>query len=345
MIPPEAPRAVLIRFPNWIGDIFMALPVLDIARKLWPDAEIGVQVHDRGRAILEGHPAVTRLHPVPGGGGIAWTDAIDGIGGGRYDMGVLLTASFSSAWNFFLAGIPRRVGWSGEGRRSLLTHAIGRPDRRTPLVSQYQSILRHLGYEGPAMKMGYVPPEAARLAAEKWLGSRDVSGRDLVALAPAASYGPAKRWPESSYRELTRRLAEEHGLAVIVLGSGVEESTLAAVCGETRHAHPSAGELDLPAAAALMSGCRLMIGNDTGLLQMARAVGTPVVGLFGSTSPAWTGPDPDEGEVVTLELSCSPCFQRECPLPAGRLACLTEMTVEQVESAALRRLGREKARP
>jgi heptosyltransferase-2 len=343
MIPADAPRSVLLRFPNWIGDVFMALPVLDMARELWPEAEIGVQVHDRARSILEGHREVARLHPVPGGGGIGWTGVIDGIGGGRYDLGILLTASFSSAWSFFLAGIPRRVGWAGEGRRALLTRSIGRPDRRTPLVSQYQSILRHLGYEGPSRRMGYLPPEAAFARAREWLAARH-AGRDLVAVAPAASYGPAKRWPEPAYRELTRRLAEEHGLAVVVLGSGVEESTLAAVRGDSRHVFSSAGELDLPAAAALMSGCRLMVGNDTGLLQMARAVGTPVVGLFGSTSPAWTGPEPDEGEVVTLALSCSPCFRRECPLPADRLACLTEMTVDQVEGAALRLLQRDRVR-
>jgi heptosyltransferase-2 len=165
-----------------------------------------------------------------------------------------------------------------------------------------------------------------------------------VALAPAASYGPAKRWPESYYRELTRRLAEVHDLSVVVLGSQVEEPTLAGVVEGIGNASVSAGDLDLPAVAALLTECRLMIGNDSGLLQMARAVHTPVLGVFGSTSPIWTGPEPDQGEVVWLGLSCSPCFKRECPLETGRLACLTEITVDQVEDAAGRILRSERVR-
>jgi heptosyltransferase II len=329
---------VLLRFTNWIGDIFMALPVLDAAKSLWPDAEIAVQVHDRGRSIFREHPAVARLHAVPSKGGVRWTDSVDSIAAERYDLGILLTASFSSAWAFFLAGIPRRVGWAGEGRSPLLTEAFERPDRQQPLVDQYQSILQRLGHPGPVQRMVYSPPEAARRRAIEWESSWNNGSLEMAALAPAASYGPAKRWPELHYRELTRRLAGGHGLAVIVLGSMAEQETLQSVASDTRNVRVSAGDLELPEVAALMTRCRLMIGNDTGLLQMARAVGTPVLGLFGSTSPIWTGPDPDQGEVVTLGLPCSPCFKRECPLQEGRLACLTGITVDQVEHAAARLL-------
>ena len=126
---------------------------------------------------------------------------------------------------------------------------------------------------------------------------------------------------------------------VQLLGSAAERPLLDQVTSGVAGASALAGDLSLPAAAALIGKCRVLVGNDTGLLHMARAVGTPVVGIYGSTTPLWSGPAPREGVALYKGLSCSPCFQRECPLREGRLACLETIEVEEVTQAVDRLLA------
>ena len=334
--PSDAPSAVLVRYPNWIGDAIMALPVLEVLRALWPRASLGVQAHSRVRGLLEGHPAVGRFHPVPVRGEVTWSEALQSLRGCAYPLGLLLTPSFSSALQFFLGGVRERVGWTGEMRDALLTRRVAQPPRTTRLGLQYQELLRPLGWVGPPQRAHFAPPATDRASAGAWLAERGLSGARPVALAPGAAYGPAKRWPAGHYRELARRVAEELGVPVVALGSRSEAPLLASVVEGVRGAHAMAGELNLRASAALLAQCRALVGNDSGTVHLARAVGTPVVVLFGSSSPDWSGPEADEGEALYRGLDCSPCFKRDCPLTSGRFACLTGLEVAE----ALAALGR-----
>ena len=150
---------------------------------------------------------------------------------------------------------------------------------------------------------------------------------DYAVLCPGAEYGPAKRWPY--FAELSQRLA----LPAVVLGSGQERELGAGVRGRNL-----AGETTLDEAIELLAGAALVVSNDSGLMHVAAAVGTPQVALFGSSSPKHTPPLSERARVVWLGLECSPCFARECPL--GHLRCLREISAESVLDE-IARLGSE----
>jgi heptosyltransferase-2 len=156
--------------------------------------------------------------------------------------------------------------------------------------------------------------------------------RSAVALMPGAEYGNAKRWPTERYSELAARLCRD-GYAVWVLGSAKE----APLAEEIRTRAGAAmifnlcGRTSLTEAADLLSATRVAISNDSGLMHVAAAVGTHVVGIYGSSSPRFTPPLTARKTILYRALSCSPCFARECPL--GHLNCLYGISVESVAEA------------
>ncbi len=315
-------RAFVVRAPNWIGDFLMALPALEAFRRLFPDARFALQVHDRCRALAERLGFVDTLHSLPDLGGLRRAG---------YDLGVLFTPSLSSALLFGVTGIPRRVGWAGEGRSPLLTRRVPRPDRDVHQSRHFLGLAAALGYAGEDPPLRFAVSAADEDAADRWLAGRLPAGRDLYALAPVVAFGPAKMWPAVRFRELADRLSADAG--VLLIGSAAEAAVLEEIGAGLPGAHVLAGDLSLPEVGALLKRCRGFVGNDSGLLHLARAVGTPVVGIYGSTNPRWTGPGDDEGTVVSLHLECSPCYRRECPLPGSPRTCLTEIPASRVESA------------
>lgn len=331
------PGAILIRFPNWIGDTAMALPALDAARRHWPGARLGVIVHERARPLLEGHPAIDRFHSVPGRGRIGWRAALSELRTARYDLGLLLAHSFSSALHLFLAGVPERIGRRGDGRDWLLTRRLPPVDHVTPMPGQFLDVIAAAGYRGPMPPMRWVPGPAEVAAADRWLREHGAVGRDLVAIAPGAAHGPAKRWPPDRFGSLAVQLAAATGTLVLVFGTPVEAPIVEAVVASGGSSARAVLDLPLRPAAALLSRCRLLVANDSGLLHVARAAGVPVVGLYGSTTPEWSGPAPEEGDAITLRLPCSPCFARTCPRRDRPNECFEAIEVAPVLAAARRR--------
>jgi heptosyltransferase-2 len=236
---------------------------------------------------------------------------------------------FTAAWSGPLAarisGAPLRMGWAGGGGSRLLTHALDPGDRSSPLWNRYLRLARFAGgepEERPNFRLD-PGPEAAGRAGELLASARG----EPVALAPGAAYGPAKQWPIDYFEELARSL-RERGYAPVVVGGDQERETgrrLAAVALDLT------GSTGLLEAVAVLARCRAVVSNDSGALHLARAAGTRVIGLFGSSSPAWTGPTPAEGEVLRLGLSCSPCYRRTCPLSGeAHMACLRGIRPEVV---------------
>ncbi|MFQ5634075.1 MAG: lipopolysaccharide heptosyltransferase II, partial [Gammaproteobacteria bacterium] len=167
------------------------------------------------------------------------------------------------------------------------------------------------------------PDNRARFAARL-----ESAGDDLVALMPGAAYGPAKCWPLEYFGDLAAGLTAV-GARGVVLGSSVERPAgelirrrggdgIVNLCGETR----------LEDTVDILSLARAAVTNDSGLMHVTAAAGTHVVAIYGSTSPGFTPPLTDRKAILSLELECSPCFERECPL--GHLRCLRDISVERV---------------
>jgi heptosyltransferase-2 len=232
----------------------------------------------------------------------------------------------------WFARIPRRTGFRGEWRYGLLNDV-----RELDRARLDQTVKRFvaLGLDANAAVPSTLPAEwqprlrvddtnLARLRREHGLG-----GEALVALMPGAEYGPAKRWPASSFAALARSLAQA-GRSVLLLGSTKEH-----VLGEEiREQAASArvrnlcGATTLGDVVDLLAAADAAVSNDSGLLHVAAAAGTSVVAIYGSSSPKFTPPLTADAAIVYRAIECSPCFARECPL--GHLRCLREIEPGEV---------------
>jgi heptosyltransferase II len=185
------------------------------------------------------------------------------------------------------------------------------------------------GDEPPRLRLGIdAISQACRLG--------EVTAKGYWVFAPGAEYGPAKRWPPLHYAELARRLFAEHGLPILLLGSGKEED----LCDEIAAASGGAcrvlaGHTSLDVAMALIAGAKGVVTNDSGLMHVAAAFGRPQVALFGSTSPEHTPPLNPHAKVIWLkgeiDLDCLPCFDRHCRF--GHTRCLTEIAPARADMA------------
>jgi heptosyltransferase-2 len=291
---------LLVRVPNWLGDVMMSLP-----------AVTGLAGRFPGTALWS-HPRVADLLGLlfPGTEVIG----IDRTPRG-FDRVLLLTDSWSSAWKAFRTGASERMGRRSDLRGMLLTSSIGRPAGRTRHHSEDYTELAVLAGAGPAAPdLSLVEP----------------SGEPHVALFPGARYGPAKRW--GGFGGLAALLSAESGLPVVVYGTRDESAVLGAVVSESGGTATAVSGLTPGGLARRISSARLAVGNDSGGVHLAAALGVPTLTIFGSTSPVWTAPLGPRTGTIAAGLECSPCFGRKCR--RGEPAeCLAGITVSDVAAA------------
>jgi heptosyltransferase-2 len=158
--------------------------------------------------------------------------------------------------------------------------------------------------------------------------------RPIAIFCPGAEFGPAKRWPIEHFATLGNRLLAE-GNAIWILGSPNDApigNALERALGGAPLVSDLSGRTDLGTAIDLMSAATLVVSNDSGLMHAAAAVRAPLVALFGSSSPAYTPPLAETARIARIEISCSPCFKRNCPL--GHFRCMRDLSPELVYNLA-----------
>jgi heptosyltransferase-2 len=327
-------RRILLRLPNWLGDLLLARPLVHALRAAHPEAEIAAVGPRPLLDLLGTDGVIDRLVPWPRGRdeNTGRRRALDDLRAWHPEAALVLPPSFSSAWFAWRTHAPVRVGYRHEARSPLLTHALKRPPRGDQHLSrEYLALGAPVGAREvvlPPLR----PTPAGRDRAAAVLEARGLAGRPYVVLGPGAIYGPAKRWPVERFVALGRALVRR-GLAVLACGADSERETCEAVAHGIGPAATSlAGETDLEAQTALCASARVAVCNDSGLAHLAAATGAPTVALFGSTSSAWTAPLGPSVRVVQHAPVCSPCFQRTCRI--GTI-CLMAIEVDEVERASL----------
>jgi heptosyltransferase-2 len=252
-----------------------------------------------------------------------------------YGSALVMPRTWKSALAPFFAGIPERTGFTGEVRYVLLND-LRAGERSLPRMIDRCAALalpKHakLPSDWPAPKLQVPAEEAAA-----WRNRRGLSGdRPVVALAPGA-VGPSKRWPASAYATLTRRLLAD-GFAVWVLGGPDEKPLAQEIVGDTA-ARDLTGR-DLRDAILALASAAAAVSNDSGLLHVAAALGTPSIGIFGPTSPwHWAPLNPLAATIETAsELDCRPCHKPVCRL--GHHRCMRDIAPNQVIAATQRALA------
>ena len=322
----------LIVAPQWIGDAVMSEPLL--ARLAGRGEQLSVAALLWVAPVYRAMPQVAEVIELPfAHGRLDWAERrrVARTLRGRFDAAYVLPNSLKSALIPWLAGVPQRIGYHGEGRYGLLNRRLPNPPGRPPMVAFYRALAAEPGSDDERPRMQFAPSvlDAATRAAA-------VQPAGYWAFAPGAEYGPAKCWPAEHYAELARSLHRRHGLPVLLLGSAKEAALCEQLAAQSDGAcRVLAGKTSLQDAMALIAAARGVVSNDSGLMHVAAAFGVPQAAVFGSTSPEHTPPLNPRARVLwlkeELQLDCAPCFDRTCRF--GHTRCLTGVSAERVETA------------
>lgn len=322
----------LVVAPQWIGDAVMSEPLL--AALAAQGQRVTVAALPWVAPVYRAMPQVDAVLEWPfAHGRLDWTERrrIASALRGQFDRAYVLPNSLKAALIPFLARIPQRHGYFGEGRVLLLNRRLPNRAGRPPMVEFYLSLAG--AHDGPAPAPRLSLDVKARADAMQRAG---VSENSYWVFAPGAEYGPAKCWPASHFAALARALWERDGTSVLLLGSPKEAPLCETIALSAAPAcHVLAGKTPLMEAMALIAAARGVVSNDSGLMHIAAALGVPQVAVFGSTSPLHTPPQNARAQVLwlkdELKLDCAPCFERTCRF--GHTRCLVELAPQRVEAA------------
>lgn len=329
-----APSNIIVRMPNWLGDLVMATPVLHDLRHHWPDAKITALCQGLG-AVLEKDPHVDEVISLKKSKGLLFSsfekEQRSLLKNNRYDLGVLLTHSFSSAWLFYRIGVSHSIGYATHARSFLLDQPVDfSADKESQhLVTTYKQLLEPLGIplssSAPALYLSVEEQLQARQMLEK---KGVLSGETVLGINPGAAYGSAKCWLPERFRELALRLMHAYPkLKIVFFGDRSGASLVQKICENLPERVVNlAGQTTLREMMALIQQCSLFLTNDSGPMHVASALNIPLIALFGSTSDTTTGPYRG-GIVIHKKVACSPCYRRECPID---FRCMKQITVDEV---------------
>ena len=291
--------------------------------------------------VAQRMPEVRKVIPLPIGHGVVgfgtrWSIARR-LRSEAYSHAYILPNSFKSALIPLLAGIGKRVGWRGEMRYLLLNDLrILDPVALPKMVERFLALglpqYSQLPKPLPVPKLRVHDGERQGTVARLGL---DVEARPILAICPGAEFGPAKRWPEEHFAEVVRSRIKQ-GWQVWIFGSPADQTCGSKIFSllsteQQFHCHNLAGATTLPEAIDLMSLAEAVVSNDSGLMHVAAALNRPLVVLYGSTSPEFTPPLSKKTEIISINLDCSPCFERQCPL--GHTQCLQNLSPKSVIDA------------
>jgi heptosyltransferase-2 len=333
---------LLIRSTNWVGDAILALPALRAVRSKFPDAHISILARPYVADIYRGQGVSDELIPYdPTGEHRGWSGRqrlISELRARHLDVALLLQNAFDAAWLAWRAHIPKRIGYARDARSLLLTKSIAvpKPGEIPPHEKfYYLELLRRAGWLDNLPQVDHivlqVSDSATRRAAQFLIdaGARPHARR--IAIGAGASYGSAKCWPPERFAEWANRFLAHNDADIMLFGTAAEAPVSNAIIAKmNRKPIDLTGETAIAELPALLSQCHLFLGNDSGAMHVAAAVGLPVVAIFGPTDPFGTAPVTPRCTIVQQKPYCSPCFLRRCPTDHR---CMKQVTPDMVESA------------
>jgi heptosyltransferase-2 len=326
---------LVIRAPNWLGDILMAVPAIAAVRAAHPGAHLAVAAPAAFADVCATIPGVDGVVPLPGSGIRAIGAHAEALNAGGFDVAILFTNSFASALAASRAGIAERWGYRRDLRGRLLTRAIPvrskRAKKTTPASLPVESSRHHSAYylrlvanlgmpavDGPTRlaPSATAVDRAAALLAEAGVAA----DTRLVGFAPGAAYGSAKRWPPERVAAAIAGVTGSGHAAVraVLVGAAADREIARAIQSALDPAAREAvvdlvGRTDVATLMAVLARCAVVVANDSGAMHVASAVGRPVVAIFGPTDERATAPLGPH-TLVRHDVWCRPCLLRACPI-------------------------------
>jgi len=335
---------IIIRTPNHLGDSLMAQPATAAFAAGRVSDDIYLLIPDWAEPIYRTIPDVL-LIMVEGKylhGLKAITYQSELIKKEKYDVGLLLTPSFSSALIFYLGNVKKRLGYKGDGRSFLLNKLLDpkdvagrhRSDRYLYLFEKYTGEKAEIGLPSLTI-MGPALATAEEMLTE--------SGVDLkkgyVAIAPRA-VAASRRWGRKNYGDLAAMIIDKLDMDVVLVGAKNEYAAGQEIAGDKKRVFNICGKTNIETAGAALSMAKLFVGNDSGLAHLAAAVDIPLVVLSGADDPKETSPLSDKKSVIIKDhLDCISCVKNACPKKNDAfMRCMKEISVEEVFETAKTRL-------
>ncbi len=327
-------ESVIIRSPNWLGDCVMAIPAIRELKKKFPAAKIYIQAKKSVAVIYEWVEEIDEILVFPDGKGwqnlaLKWQHSKTNKEY-QFDLGVLFTNSFSTAFWLWMSKTKRIVGMNLSFRGLFLTDKITLSNeiKKAHQAEWYLSLLRPLG----------VDATLSNPALSKIMGKDDdflsKFKKPFVIIAPGSAYGPAKDWLASHFAEVADKLIEEKGVEVIITGGENDKESASEIISICRNAITDpTGKTNMSEFLTLLSNAAAFVGNDSGASHCAAAFGIPTVAIFGSTEPDRTMPIGDNVSCIVAKQkpACVPCLKRICPKKDEQnMACMKAITAEDV---------------
>jgi heptosyltransferase II len=331
---------ILVMGPSWVGDMVLAQSLFKQLKIEQPDCQITVAAPAWTMPLLDRMPEVSQAIALPfKHGDLALRERFQfgrSLAGQGFTQAILLTNSLKSAILPWAAKIPVRTGFKGEMRyglvndmRALDKSVLKKTVERFVALSLPKNAALPAQLPQPALRSD--PTHASALLKKFNIGNTD---KPVLGLCPGAEYGEAKRWPAAYYAEVANH-ALNQGWQVWLFGSEKDKPVTANIQQLTQQRCVDlAGSTKLGEAIDLMSLCHTIISNDSGLMHVAAALDKKLIAIYGSSDPKHTPPMHPDAVVEYLGLSCSPCFERTCPL--GHLNCLRQIKPDTVQAKLTR---------
>ena len=327
---------VLLLAPNWLGDAVMFSALIEFlhqhrqlrdGRRLLLD----LAVRPAWAPLFEDDCRLNDLILVQRGG------RHSGLFGGwnlgqdfrklNPDAVLLGPPSLRAGLGAWRSGAALRIGFSGDGRRPLLTHTLPTTTRGTfhhsaELVQLGNLLLKTLGEQESKIQQAEILPKVN--GCDSIPAAVLDSATPVWVLAPGATYGSAKSWPLVRSMEFVKIAMEDHGKRVVLLGDAAASKFAEGLArGLDLHLEQNlsgghglvdlTGQTDLRQVVSILKSSQAFVGNDSGLMHLSASLGVPTVGVFGSSNPHWTSPKGERTAVVNAEgFECRPCYRKSC---------------------------------
>ena len=330
--------------PNWVGDTVMAVPTVRALRE-----------HFGSRANLVG---VLRPYLLPVLDGLPWFNerlcydrgrcapehrmirVVEEMRRRRFDKVVLLTNSLSTAVLAWMSGAAERIGYDRYARGCLLTHRLSPPrtgNDFTPIsaVDYYLQLAETMGCRQTLRQLELATTAVEEAEADRvWEKLGIPATRQVITFNTGGAYGVAKHWPSDSFVALARRIVSTWDVTVLVICGPSDRHTAAEIMKQADHLRVTSlanERLSLGLTKACVRRSALMVSTDSGPRHFAAAFNIPTVTMFGPTDPRWSVNYNSREVILRLDLACSPCAKRICPL--GHHDCMRRLAVQDVFGA------------
>ncbi|MHC4269260.1 MAG: lipopolysaccharide heptosyltransferase II [Planctomycetota bacterium] len=349
-------KKILVRSPNWVGDVVMATPAFRCIRENYADSHITLLIKGNLRGIIDNSPwfdDIIELVPKPkkdknknlssrkefGKGTKEYLRLIHKLRTEKFDLGFIFPNSFSSALTIWLAGVGRRVGYKRDARSFFLTDGIERPGedgkfKPTYMADYYLELCVQVECKISSKKLELFISGECEDNANALLRKYNLEQKPFILINPGASYGTSKCWTAEGFARTADLLNENSGCSVVLVCGPGEAKLTDDIEGLAKKSliNLSKESVPLDLLKALIIKCSLLLTVDSGPRHFAVALKRPVVVLMGPTDPRYTESGYEIGEVIREDVDCSPCHIKTCPTDHR---CMTLISPEKVAQACM----------